>query len=166
MYRGVILGGLGLGLVLGGCSASTGDTFAAKPRSPQQWALHIKSEPPGAEAKAPQGQSCRTPCELLLPMTDTNIIVSLDGYFPQSIPVKWLPATFHYEMYEHTEDPGMSYPTDFSPNPVVAQLERGPPVAPGPAPSAKRKPPPKQKTAARPAPRPQPDLPFPPPPAR
>ena len=78
---------------------------AAKPRAPEQWTLHVKSEPPGAEAKAPQGQSCRTPCELLLPMADTNVTFSLDGYYGQTIPVKWLPSKFHYELYEHTEEP-------------------------------------------------------------
>jgi hypothetical protein len=32
--------------------------------SPQTEALAIETEPPGAEAKASTGQSCRTPCQL------------------------------------------------------------------------------------------------------
>jgi hypothetical protein len=147
MHFGVILSALGFGLILTGCSASSGgDGFSATAQPARQWTLHVKSEPSGAEAKAPDGQSCRTPCELLLPMTDTSVTVSLDGYYAQTIPVKWLPATFHYEMYEHTEETGVSYPTDFSPNPVIAKLERGPSTPP-----AKRRPP-KRKTTARSAP--------------
>lgn len=146
MYNGIVVSTLGLGLAAAGCSgsSSTGDLFAAKPQ-PQEWTLHVKSEPPGAEAKAPQGQTCRTPCMLMLPMADTTVTVSLDGYYPQAIPVKWLPATFHYELYERTEEPTLDYPTDFSPNPVIAQLERGP-VTP---PSAKQKPSTKHKKVAR-----------------
>jgi hypothetical protein len=140
--------------------------FAAKPRGPEQWTLHLKSEPTGAEVKAPQGQSCRTPCELVLPMADTTVTFSLNGYYSQSVPVKWLPATFHYELYEHTEELApVSYPTDFSPNPVIAQLEPAPAGSPTTAPTARRKPPPKQKTAARPPIPTQPGQasPFPPP---
>jgi hypothetical protein len=136
-------------LALTACSgsSSTEGLFAAvKSPPPQHWILHVKSEPPGAVAKAPQGQSCRTPCELTLPMTDTSVTFALDGYYGQTIPVKWLPATFHYGLYEHTEETGVDFPTDFSPNPVIAQLAPGP----APSPGAKRKPPPKRAAAAAP----------------
>jgi hypothetical protein len=137
------------GLALSGCTgtSTTAGLFAtANPPPPQHWTLHVKSEPPGAEAKVPQGPSCRTPCELTLPMADTSVTVTLAGYHGQTIPVKWLPATFHYEMYERTEEPqAIEYPTDFSPNPVIARLD------PAPAGPAKRKPKPKRQTAAAPA---------------
>jgi hypothetical protein len=169
MYRSVVFCALGSSLVLAGCSASssTGDMFmTTKPSAAGQATLHVKSEPPGALASAPGGQSCRTPCEMRLPMTNTNVTVALDGYYSQNFPVTWLPATFHYEMYERTEEVGTVYPTDFSPNPVIATLERGSAPAPSPAPAAKRKPAPKPKTAARPtSPQPQ-NSPFPAPPAQ
>jgi hypothetical protein len=121
--------------------------FAATKSPPQKhWILHVKSEPPGAQAKAPQGQSCRTPCELTLPMTDTSVTFALDGYHSQTIPVTWLPATFHYELYERTEETGVEYPTDFSPNPVIAQLVPGPAQSRG----KKSKPQPRRPAAAAP----------------
>jgi hypothetical protein len=137
------------GLAVAGCSGAspTSGLFAvANQPPPQHWTLHVKSEPPGAEVRAPQGQSCRTPCELTLPMADTSVTFALKGYHGQTHPVKWLPATFHYEMYERTDEPGVEYPTDFSPNPVIARLD------PAPAPPAKRKsnPKPKRQAAAPP----------------
>jgi hypothetical protein len=141
---------LSSGVGLAGCSASSsnGGLFNSAAQSPQQWTLHLKSEPPGAEAKAPQGQSCRTPCELTLPMADTSVTFMLAGYRPQTIPVTWLPATFHYEMYERTEDADVDYPVDFSPNPVIAQLERGP-GGTGASPSGKSRPAKRKVSAAR-----------------
>lgn len=131
-------------LAIAGCAANA-PTPAVFPLAnqppPQHWTLHVKSEPPGAEAKA-QGQSCRTPCELTLPMADTSVTFALDGYYGQTHPVKWLPATFHYEMYERTDETGVDYPTDFSPNPVIARLD------PAPASAAKRKAKPKRQAAA------------------
>ena len=55
-------------------------------------------------------------------MVDTSVTFTLAGYSPQVIPIKWLPATFHYEMYERTDQGTAVYPVDFSPNPAVAQL--------------------------------------------
>jgi len=137
------------GLALAGCAGSSSTTglFATAASPPAgQWTLNVKSEPAGALAKAPQGQSCRTPCALTLPMADTNVTLTLDGHYSQNIPVKWLPATFHYEMYERTEElQSLEYPTDFSPNPVIAQLDAAPAMP------AKRKSKPKRQAAAAPA---------------
>jgi hypothetical protein len=101
----------------------------AKPAEPaaaagpsEVWALNLKSEPSGALAKAANGGSCITPCAISLPRADTSVTFTLAGYQPQVIPIKWLPAMFHYEMYERTDQGIAVYPVDFSPNPAIAQL--------------------------------------------
>jgi hypothetical protein len=117
-------------------------TEAAKPTG-EVAELNLKSEPPGATARVESGQSCTTPCVLKLPMVDTSVTFTLAGYSPQVIPIKWLPATFHYEMYERTDQGIAVYPVDFSPNPAVAQLVANgkPKTAAAPA---------KKKSAAKP----------------
>jgi len=136
-------------VAVAGCSASSPGSSALASQTPPagQWTLYLKSEPPGAEAKVPQGQSCRTPCQLILPMTDTNVTFTLPGYFPQNIPITWLAATFHYETYERTDQGGAIYPTDFSPNPAIARLE--PSGASGAPSAAPAQPAPKKKSAKR-----------------
>jgi hypothetical protein len=80
-------------------------------------------------------------------MADTSVTFTLAGYAPQTIPITWLPATFHYEMYERTDQAGAFYPVDFSPNPAIAQmLPSGAPTASAPA-AAPSKPAPKKKTS-------------------
>jgi hypothetical protein len=142
------LGLVCLSAALAGCSAASpgGSGIAGQTPPAGQWTLYLKSEPPGAEAKSLQGPSCRTPCQIVLPMADTSVTFTLAGYAPQTIPITWLPATFHYEMYERTDQGGAIYPVDFSPNPAIAQLlPGGTPGAPEPAP---RKPAPKPKKTA------------------
>ena len=143
------LGLVCLSAALAGCSASSpgGSPIAGQSPPAGQWTLYLKSEPSGAEAKALQGQSCRTPCQLILPMADTSVTFTLAGYAPQTIPITWLPATFHYEMYERTDQAGAFYPVDFSPNPAIAQMLPGAPGAPAPA-AAPSKPAPKKKATA------------------
>jgi PEGA domain-containing protein len=51
---------------------------------PVQESVRVESEPPGAEAKASNGQSCRTPCALSLPGTATTVTFTLSGYQPDS----------------------------------------------------------------------------------
>ena len=51
--------------------------------------LRIESEPPGADARTAEGQSCRTPCELTVPATgEVAISFALQGYNPQTISVR------------------------------------------------------------------------------
>jgi hypothetical protein len=138
----VTYGVLTASLVLAGClalvpQAGAQNARAKPPAKPKpsteappkasagdQWQLNLKSEPPGATAKAASGpSSCKTPCQLTLPMADTSVTFTLPGYFPQVIPIKWLPAMFHYEMYERTDQGIAVYPTDFSPNPAIEQLQ-------------------------------------------
>ena len=98
--------------------------------SPQTEALAIESEPPGAEAKASTGQSCRTPCQLAVqPGGELSVTLALNGYQPQTVSVREAEGT-----------------SKLAPNPVYVELQ------PGAAPSARK--PAAKKTAAvrKPAP--------------
>ncbi|HXZ46226.1 MAG TPA: hypothetical protein VEH02_05820 [Pseudolabrys sp.] len=97
----------------------------------------MESEPPGAEAKASNGQTCRTPCSLALPIdAPMTITFTLAGYQPES------------ERLEVIQTPGE--PPRLRPNPVVVELT---PAAPAPSvakkPAAKK--PAAKKKPARPA---------------
>jgi hypothetical protein len=126
------------GFVLAACSMSMPglDFFKSTPTTE---ALRLESEPPGADARTPQGQSCRTPCELTVTAaTETAISFSLAGYQPQTIPVRPEPP------------PGLIDPNlmvRLSPNPVYAEL-----VPNGRLPQQKKKasPPRKRPVASRP----------------
>ena len=110
--------------------------------------LRIESEPPGADARTAEGQSCRTPCELTVPATgEVAISFALQGYNPQTINVRAeAPAAASYAE--------ASSPARMQPNPVYAELT---PAAPG---RQKKSSPPKKKVAAKkagPSPGPGPD---------
>ena len=78
--------------------------------------LRIESEPPGADARTAEGQSCRTPCELTVPATgEVAISFALQGYNPQTINVRAeAPAAASYAE--------ASSPARMQPNPVYAEL--------------------------------------------
>ena len=76
------------GLLLAACSMSmpSMDFFRSGPATE---VLRIESEPPGADARTAEGQSCRTPCELTVPATgEVAISFALQGYNPQTINVR------------------------------------------------------------------------------
>ena len=85
------------GLILAACSMSmpSMDFFRSGPATE---VLRIESEPPGADARTAEGQSCRTPCELTVPATgEVAISFALQGYNPQTISVRAeAPATASY----------------------------------------------------------------------
>jgi hypothetical protein len=101
--------------------------------------LRIESEPPGADARTSEGQTCRTPCELTVP-TDNELAVTVQmtGYQPQTLPVRV---------------DGKGGDSRLQPNPVYVELQPAAPVKPArPAPVAKKKtsaaspPPPRAQT--------------------
>ena len=103
------------GFTLAACSMSMPslDFFRS---SPPTEVLRIESEPPGADARTAEGQSCRTPCELTVPATgEVAISFALQGYQPQTVSVRSEAA------------PAASYaeaapPAGMQPNPVYAEL--------------------------------------------
>jgi hypothetical protein len=124
------------GLALAGCSLSL-PSFDMFKSGPSTEVLRIESEPPGADARTSQGQTCRTPCELTLAADgEFAVTVELAGYQPQTLPV-------------HVN--GKS-DARLQPNPLYVELQPAAPVKPAkPAPAA-----PKRKStaaAAAPAPR-------------
>jgi hypothetical protein len=100
--------------------------------------LRIESEPPGADARTAEGQSCRTPCELTVPATgEVAISFALQGYNPQTINVRAeAPAAASFAE--------AAPPTRMQPNPVYAELT---PSVPGR--QKKKSSPPKKKVAAK-----------------
>jgi hypothetical protein len=132
MYR--VLAIAGCALALAACS-STSDWMnlsGLKP-GPVLDTVSFESEPPGAEAKASNGQTCRTPCSLALPVeTPLTVTFTLTGYVPAS------------EKLDTIQETGE--PPRFGPNPVVVELTPAPPP-----PRATKKPPAKKPAAKRPA---------------
>ena len=124
-------------LALAACS-STSDWMsldALKP-APLVDTVRFESEPPGAEVKTSNGQTCRTPCALALPVdAPLTVTFTLNGYQPESETLEPISAS--------------SGTPELRPNPVLVQLTAAPPPPP-PVKKPARKPAPK-KPAAKPA---------------
>jgi hypothetical protein len=95
--------------------------------APTTEVLRIESEPPGADARTSQGQTCRTPCELSVPASsELAVTVAMNGYQPQTLPVR-------------VEGAGGG-DTRLQPNPLYVELQPAAPVKPEkPAPAPKKK---------------------------
>ena len=131
-----IIAAVACGLALAACSMSM-PSFDFFRSTPATEVLRIESEPPGADARTSQGQTCRTPCEISVP-TDSELAVTVQmtGYQPQTLPVRV---------------DGRGSDARLQPNPVYVELQPAAPVRPArPAPAAKKK-----TSAASPAPRAQ-----------
>jgi hypothetical protein len=139
MYR-VIAVAVG-GLLLAGCSSSSEFFDGLKP-GPTLDTVRFESEPPGAEAKTSNGQSCKTPCALALPVdAPLTVTFTLQGYQPEQ------------ETLEPIDQSG-SLP-QLRPNPVMVELTAAPPAKPAAKPRAStRKPAAKPATAKPAAPKP------------
>lgn len=60
---------------------------ALKPK-PTGALLIVESSPPGAEARASLGNTCHTPCSMLIGAADDfTVSFALDGHMPQTLPV-------------------------------------------------------------------------------
>jgi hypothetical protein len=125
--------------------------------APATTSVRVESEPAGAEAKAPTGPGCRTPCTLPLAANGTTVVsFSLQGYLPHSIPVTVSSSRESGDL----PDSGAAESTRVDPSPVFAALEVAPPPPPPPR---KKAPPPKAKPRPKPAPAAQAAPPPPPP---
>ncbi|HEY0224319.1 MAG TPA: hypothetical protein VGC38_07405 [Pseudolabrys sp.] len=129
-------------LTLAACSA-TPDwlSFNALKPAPIMDTVRFESEPPGAEAKTSNGQTCRTPCALALPVNaPLTVTFTLNGYLPESENIEPISATGNAPALQ--------------PNPVMVELNPAPPASQKPvkkpAPAAAKK-----KAAAKPAARAQ-----------
>jgi hypothetical protein len=126
------------GIALAACSSSGELMRTATPTVP----LQFESTPPGAEIKTSGGQTCRTPCALAVPAADFQVTYSLNGYQPQTIPVKLIPP----EDMRGNEEMGLTgAPPRFDQNPVVAELTKtAPRRAPAKRPRVATQPPAEQ----------------------
>src|SRR6202049_3686143 len=109
-----IIAAVACGLALAACSISL-PSFDFFKSTPSTEVLRIESEPPGADARTSQGQTCRTPCELTVP-TDNELAVTVQmaGFQPQTLPV-------------HAGSGGDSR---LQPNPLYVELQPAAPVKP------------------------------------
>ena len=91
--------------------------------TPATEVLRVESEPPGADARTSQGQSCRTPCELTVQSGgDMTVSFALNGYQPQTVQVRPEAAPTSYS-------DGGSSGGRLQPNPVYAELQSTKPPA-------------------------------------
>jgi len=146
MYRVIAI--VGGALALAACS-STPDWMsldALKP-GPVMDTVRFESEPPGAEAKIGNGQTCRTPCALAVPAdAPQTVTFSLNGYLPETDQLEVINTT--------------GSPPQLRPNPVLAELQPAPPppkpvkkpVRRSKKPTAKKPAAPKPAAARTPAP--------------
>lgn len=166
-----------LGVALAGCSSM----LASNSSSEQVQPLNFESDPPGAEVRTIQGQTCVTPCALTVPAQEQPVTISRNGFAPQTVQVTTGPQPDH----SFWENP----PPTLVPNPVrvvmqasqpskpsakprrrshtAAKTTAGPSAAPDPQAAAQ---PSSSPPSASPFPAPQTqqpggDSPFPPPPS-
>ena len=125
---------LACGFALAACSMSMPSLDFFK-GSPATETLRVESEPPGADARTTQGQSCRTPCELSVTSGgELGISFALNGYQPTTLQVRPEAPPSAY---------GEAGSARLQPNPVYAELQ---PIRP---PSQKKKSPAKKKQTAQ-----------------
>jgi hypothetical protein len=132
---------IGSAAVLAACSSDAG--FKSGPFLDT---VSLESEPPGADAKASNGQTCRTPCSLALPVdASSSITFTLNGYQPETERLEAITST--------------GEPPRLRPNPVVVELSPAAPSTtkkkstksakkPAAAPKTSAAPPPAPMTAA------------------
>jgi hypothetical protein len=145
MYR--VLTIVGGALALAACSSTPDwmNTDALKP-APIMDTVRFESEPPGAEAKTSNGQTCRTPCALALPISaPLTVTFTLSGYQPETEKIELITDTGSFTIAEG------SGPARLEPNPVFVELTPAPPP-----PKSAKKPAPKKKTSAKPVARSKP----------
>jgi len=99
-----------VGVSLAGCSATS-----SIPLSDQFQALNFESDPPGAEIRTTQGQTCITPCALSVPPQEQPVTITRDGYMPQTVQVTTGSPPDH-PFWQHP-------PPTFVPNPVHVVLQ-------------------------------------------
>jgi hypothetical protein len=120
--------------------------------------LAVESDPAGAQASVQGGASCVTPCRLTVTAGGPFAVnVALNGYVPQSVPVRVMQPD---DPRLGSDDTGSNGPR-LDPNPVYVELERAAPPAPPPR---KMKPKPKRPAVAKRTPPPAPQAAQPGPP--
>lgn len=170
---GLVVATAVMGVALAGCSGapdwmpSMPDWMSSSSSAPQLQTLRFESDPPGADIRTIQGQTCFTPCALAVPAENQPITITKAGFVAQTVQVTVAPPADH----SFWENP----PPALSPNPVQVVLQA---MAPAPKPmrrprprrtsertrtAAKMTPPPAQAGGSFPAPQPMQQQAAPPP---
>src|SRR5436190_9520565 len=101
------------GLSLGACSSlPSWMQFDLPKPGTSATTMQFESEPAGAEAKTSLGQVCRTPCTQTVTASEFSVNFSLQGYQPQTVPVRVVAAA-----------DGDSEGQRLVPNPVFVELQ-------------------------------------------
>jgi PEGA domain len=145
------------GAALAGCSGSSlsmPDWMSFSKPPPALQTVQFESQPPGADVRTAQGQTCQTPCSLAVPPESQVVSFSKPGFLPQTVQLAAGPPPEH-SLFE-------SPPPTLAPNPVEVMLQPAAPPPRKPAP----KPKPHKVSSASPAYAgpPAQSSPFPPPP--
>jgi hypothetical protein len=132
-----------MSVLLGSCSSGMPDWMPSMPdwmssssSSPALQNLSFATDPPGADVRTVQGQTCITPCTLSVPSQEQPVTVSKVGFVPQTVQVSLGPPPEH----SFWESP----PPTLVPNPVQVVLQ---PVPPPPRTFHRRRP--RRKTISR-----------------
>jgi len=81
--------------------------------------LHFQSDPPGANVRTANGQTCQTPCSLAVSSESQSITFEKDGFTPQTIQVAVAEQTARSPFSK-------DLPPALSPNPVEVALQADP----------------------------------------
>lgn len=139
---GVLTSILGIaGLALAGCSGTSSSLpswLQTTPPPPPTQSLQLNSQPQGADVRTADGQTCKTPCTLAVPVQTQTVSFAMNGFVPQSVPVQVAPG---------------SDPAQLQPNPLLASLQALPKPVTKPKPHK-----PKPKVAGKPRVSPTPSI--------
>jgi hypothetical protein len=100
-----------VGISLTGCSSALSSISSSE----QLQALNFESDPPGAEIRTTQGQTCITPCELTVQSHEQLVTITKNDYVPQTVQVTMGPQPDH----SFWQNP----PPTLVPNPVRVVLQ-------------------------------------------
>jgi len=113
-----------LGIALAGCSAlpdwATPSWIAGGSSGGAAQPLRFESDPPGADVRTAQGQTCLTPCAIPVPSEPQAVTITKIGFVPQTVQVTVGDVPEH-SFWEAAPPPALV------PNPVQVVLQ---PVAP------------------------------------
>jgi hypothetical protein len=101
-----------MGVSLTGCSSALSSNSASE----NLQTLKFESDPPGADVRTAEGQTCKTPCELKVPSHEQPVTITKNNYVPQTIQVALGPQPEH----SFWENP----PATLAPNPVHVVLQQ------------------------------------------
>ena len=103
-----------VGISLTGCSSA----LSSNSLSEQRQTLNFESDPPGAEIRTTQGQTCITPCELTVPSQEQPVTITKNDYVQQTVQVTVGPQPDH----SFWQNP----PPTLVPNPIRIALQAVP----------------------------------------